>query len=170
MQLKIVGAVLVVAGCGGWGLLMANAYRKQEMLLRKLTNLLRMMQWELRYRLTSLPELCTMAARDSSGVLRDLFRDLARELDSRNESEAAGCMNAVLSRYDTLPPKVRRILRHLGRNLGRFDLEGQLEGMFCVIGECKQELQNLRKDRELRIRSYQTLTLCAGFALVIIFL
>lgn len=170
MQLKILGAVLVIAGCGGWGLLIANGYRKQEALLRKLTNLLRTMQWELRYRLTSLPELCQMAARDSSGILREVFRDLAKELESRSESEAGACMTAVLNRYDTLPPKVRRILRHLGRNLGRFDLEGQLEGMSCVIGECRQELQNLSKDKQLRIRNYQTLTLCAGFALVILFL
>lgn len=170
MQLKWIGAVLVVTGCGGWGLLLAAGYRKQETMLRKLSSVLRMMQWELRYRLTSLPDLCRMAGKDSSGVLRSVFMDLSRELDQHTAADAAGCMQTVLKRYDTLPPKVKRILRQLGRNLGRFDLEGQLEGMSCVLGDCKNELENLKKDRENRLRSYQTLALCAGFALVILFL
>lgn len=170
MQLKWIGAILVVAGCGSWGLMLAAAYQRQESGLHKLSELLRMMQWELRYRLTSVPDLCRMAAKQTSGLLRCFFLDLARDLDRNTEPDVNECMASVLKRYQNIPPKVIRVLRQLGRNLGRFDLEGQLEGMSYVIGECNKELQSLKKDREIRLRSYQTLALCAGCGLVILFI
>lgn len=170
MPMKWIGAIMVVSGCGSWGIMLAAAYRRQEAGLLKLAQLLNMMQWELRYRLTSVPDLCRMAAKDASGMLRCIFLDLARDLDRNLEPDVGECMRSVLSRYRNMPPKVKRILRQLGRHLGRFDLEGQLEGMAYVIGECGLELQSLKKDREIRLRSYQTLALCAGFGLVILFL
>lgn len=170
MPIKWIGAALVVSGCGGWGILLAAGYRRQEYLLSKLCHVLRMMQWELRYRLTALPDLCAMAARDSGGELRCVFQELGSEINGNRLPDAASCMSAVLSRHQSLPPKVRRVLRHMGRTLGRFDLDGQLEGMRCVLEECRMELQGLSTDRQLRLRSCQTLALCAGAALVILFI
>lgn len=170
MPLKWVGAILVVSGCGGWGIMLAAAYRRQEAGLRNLSQLLKMMQWELRYRLTSVPDLCRLAAKDATGLLRCVFLDLARDLDRNIEPDVSECMRSVLSRYRNLPPKVLRVMRQLGKQLGRFDLEGQLEGMSYVIAECDQEQQSMRQDRDARLRSYQTLAICAGFGLVILFL
>lgn len=170
MPLKWIGAILVVSGCGGWGIMLAAAYRRQEAGLRKLGEVLKMMQWELRYRLTSVPDLCRMAAKDAHGLLRYIFLDLARDLDRNIEPDVNECMRSVLSRYRNLPPKVKRVMRQLGRQLGRFDLEGQLEGMSYVIAECDREQQSLNKDRDIRLRSYQTLAICAGFGLVILFI
>ena len=56
----------------------------------------------------------------------------------------------------------------LGSSLGRFDLAGQLKGLSAVKGQCALELQELRTDREPRLRSYRVLGLCAGAALVIL--
>ena len=170
MMFKWIGAVLVLTGCGGWGMLLASGYHRQETMLRKLRELLRNMQRELRYRLTAIPDLLRQASADSSGMLRTVLREAAAELDARTQPDAAGCMRAVLRRYDSMPPKPARILRQLGKSLGRFDLEGQLEGLACLITECDQELQDLKKDRQIRLRSYQTLALCAGAALVILFI
>ncbi|MBO7252069.1 MAG: stage III sporulation protein AB [Oscillospiraceae bacterium] len=170
MTLKWIGAALVVGSCGGWGMVIAAAHCNQEAQLRRLSSILQTMQWELRYRLTELPQLCRIAARECRGVLHHFFLDLARELDWMKEAEASDCMNTVLSRYGNLPPKVKRILRSLGRTMGRYDLEGQLQGMDAIIAQCSRELSGLGKDREIRLRSYKTLGLCAGAALVILFL
>lgn len=170
MSAKWIGAVLVIAGCGAWGYSLAAAYRRQEKQLQQLIRAIQAMGWELQYRLTALPDLCRLAARECSGGLRGVFLDLARELNWNSQPDAGSCMLSVLKRYETLPPKIRRLLRHLGRVLGRYDLEGQLQGMETVLAECKNEVQGLGKDREIRLRSYQTLGLCAGAALTILFI
>jgi len=168
MELKWIGAVLVISGCGGFGFSIAAAHRRQEHLLRQLLRLLQLMEWELRYRLTALPELCQLAAKEAEGVLKKVFQDLHRELSWQSAPETAACMGLVLRRNPDLPPKMRRSLRHLGSVLGRYDLPGQLEGIQSVREEIQLSLQDGGKEREQRLRSYQTLGLCAGLALAIL--
>lgn len=168
MGVKWMGAVLVTVGCGGFGFSIAAAHRRQERMLRQLLRLMKYMEWELQFRLTALPELCQLAAKEADGVLKRIFSDLQRELSWQSAPEAGACMRLVLRRNPDLPPKLRRILKHLGSMLGRFELQGQLQGLRAVQEEIRNELQDAGKDREQRLRSYQTLGLCAGLALAII--
>lgn len=156
-------------GCGGMGISIAKNHTNQEKLLRQLIRALQVMECELKYRLTSLPELCRLGGREVSGGLKDVFFHLGRELDRQSSVDADGCMRAALRQSRDIPANVRKLLLQLGRMLGRFDLSGQLQGLDAVKAACQLELQNLSKDRDVRIRSYQTLGLCAGAALVILF-
>jgi len=170
MQLKWIGAALVIIGCGGWGCMLVSGYRKQELLLRRLCSLLRSMRWELRYRLTAVPDLCRMASKEVSGELRSVFQELARELDSHRLPDASACMQAVLRGHEALPPAAKRLLRQLGKTLGRFDLEGQLESMENVIRDCEAEQNAMKQELQIRLKSCRTLAFCTGFALVILFI
>ena len=78
-------------------------------------------------------------------------------------------MNAALSSAE-LSRTMKGLLLELGRSLGNFDLNGQLRGIEAVRRQALEALQNSVKDRDQRIRSYQTLGLCAGAALAILLL
>lgn len=95
---------------------------------------------------------------------------LAAELEWQTEPDAASCMDSVLKRTQTLSARSRRLLHQLGKTLGRFDLEGQLQGLQATCSACIAASNSLREDRTVRLRSYQTLGLCAGAALAILFL
>lgn len=168
MRLKLVGALLVIISCGGFGFAIGFAHRRQDRLLRQLAELIQKIQWELEYRMTPLPELCKMASEEAEGLLKNVFSDLRRELMWKTSSDVSACMASVLHRNPNLPPKPKRLLRHLGQILGRYDLQGQLRGLASVLEEARNMLSQPEKERNQRIRSYQTLGLCAGAALVII--
>lgn len=170
MYLKSIGAALIIAGCGGFGLKLAADHRKEERTLRQLIAALDYMECELQYRLTALPELCRQAARECGGALRDFFAALARELDDRLSPDAESCMRAALGKAQGLPPSARTCLRVLGSSLGRFDLPGQLKGLDAARAACRRSLAALSENRDVRLRSYQTLSLCAGAALAILLL
>lgn len=169
MNLKWIGAVLVIAGCGGFGCSIAASYRAEQRMLRQLQRGLEAMRWELQYRLTPLPELCRLAGKETGGALGTVFGKLARALDRQVEPDAAGCMRHAM-RDAGLSPVLRRLLLQLGRSLGRYDLAGQLQGIQAVEQACRTEEEKLEKDRALRLRSYRALSLCAGAALVILFI
>ena len=168
MNAKWIGAIFVLVSCGGFGFSIAHGYRQRERFLHQLLNVLETMASELEYRLTPLPELSRKAARDTCGVLRDVFANLARELDWQSEPDAGSCMRAAMDKCHDLPACLRRPLRLLGQTLGRFDLPGQLKGIKAVQESCRRELARLERNRDARLRSYQTLGLCAGAALVIL--
>lgn len=167
-MLKWIGAILIVTSCSSCGFLIAAGKRREERLLYQLIDILRFMESELQYRLTPLPELCRMAAGETNGVLRNVFLNLYRELTCQKQPDAGSCMYASIHRSGEIPSRIRRLLVMLGGSLGRYDLSGQLQGIQALRKRCNENLESIRKNRNERLRSYQTLGVCAGTALAII--
>lgn len=170
MNLKIVGAVLIIAGCSGFGFHLAAAHRREESALRQLIAALDFMECELQYRLTPLPELCRQAAANGTGPVCAVFSTLASELEAQVSPDVSLCMNGALLNNKPLPRLANDAMVLLGKSLGRFDLEGQLKGLEAVRQTCRRNLERLGENRDVRLRSYQTLGLCAGAALAILLL
>lgn len=170
MEVKWIGALLIMGGCGGFGYSMAAAHRREERLLRQLLNLLDCLESQLQYHLTPLPQLCRWAADRGTGLIRAVFQGLALELERQTAPDVAGCMSSALQRIPELPKSIRRICTQLGNTLGLFDLPGQLKGLEAVRHSCQAALTALEQGRDQRLRSYQTLALCAGAALTILFI
>ena len=168
MPMKFAGAMLVILGCGGFGFSMAAAYRHEEKQLRQLRDILQFFYCELQFRMTPLPELCRLAGKQNSGTVAGVFTKLANVLECRFQPDAASCMASIISGGD-VTPCVRELLNQFGQTLGCFDLKGQLLGIEEVRSQCAAALDQLALGREDRLRSYQTLGLCAGAALVILF-
>ena len=166
-MIKLTGAVLIVAGCLGFGYSLGAAHRTEEKMLRSLRSALQEMQWELKYRMTQLPELCEIASAAARGPVGELLEMLAGKLRRQEVEDIAGTVNALLNQR-LLPKRVRRNLRQLGTSLGRFDLEGQLQGLEAVRQQCCADLKELEECREQRLRCYQTLAVCTGTALAIL--
>lgn len=170
MGYKWLGAILVLLGCGSFGFSMAVSFRKEEKILKQLIYVLENMESELQYRLTPLPELCRQAGADSSGTLQMVFLNLYRELSCQMEPDVSSCMSSALRKSGELPKQVRKHLYYLGKSLGRFDLTGQIRGIKAIENACRDDLKQLNANKDVRLRSYQTLSLCAGAALVILFI
>ena len=127
------------------------------------------MECELQYRLTPLPALCRQVSAAFRTAPASVFEKLAQEMEAQVSVDVGCCMDVVLSNAKSIPPITEKILAQLGKSIGKFDLEGQLKGLEAVRQECKRNLAMLSENRENRLRSYQTLGLCAGAALAILF-
>lgn len=169
--MKFLGAFLIVACCGWFGFSLAAAHRQEERSLRQLISALDFMQCELQYRLTSLPDLCSQAADFTpAGCIRGFFQLLSQELEQQLSADPQPCVAAALDRAGKVPPLSRACLEELGKGMGRFDLEGQLLGLEATRTQCRERLAELCAGKDEQRRSYQTLGLCAGAALVILFI
>ena len=169
MYYKWIGAGLVTVSCGGFGILTAMTHRNEEATLARLADILTDMESQLRYHLTPLPELCQMASAHTTGKLKQFFLCLSEELTVQTSPEVSGCVHTALGQFPEIPKITREMLLQLGKSLGRFDLEGQIQGLEYVKTECLRNLASFRKDKEQRLRSYQTLGFCAGAALAVLF-
>ena len=169
MTVKMVGVILVIVSCGGVGFKIAANYRQEENALRQLIKILDFVECELQYRLTSLPTLCRQAWEVFPEMPGKVFMELSLEIDAQISPDIKRCMDAALNNVKSVPPITRKELELLGKSIGRFDLDGQLKGLDAVRQDCKRNLRLLTDNRENRLRSYQTLGLCAGAALAILF-
>ena len=168
MQIKLFGALCIVVGGGGFGFLMASYHKKTIHMLKELISILEIMECELKYRCTPLPQLCRYAVRNRYTLIGNLFSQLADELDSQISPDTERCMAAVLERNSNLDKHLQKILEELGMNIGRFNLDGQIRGLEYTKATCYHQLKDLEHNKDHRLRSYQTLGLCAGTALAIL--
>lgn len=168
--MKWIGAALIFLGCGWVGFSLAQAHRNEERSLQQLLGALDYMQCELQYRLTPLPDLCRQTARQATGNIQTLLLKLAQELEDQIQPDVCRCMSSALAQVPKLPSRAAEGAKILGKTLGRFDLEGQLTALEGARQFCRNQLEQLSNNREQRLRSYQTLGLCAGAAIAILFL
>lgn len=168
MGLKILGVILVLAGCGGFGFKLAYTHIKEERSLRTVIRILDYMECELQYHMTPLPDLCRQAAAECNCTVRDVLYRLSTALEDRISPNVEESMTLALSAARDLPRLTLSAMELLGKSLGRFDLDGQLKGLESVRQECRRNLNELMQNRDVRLRNYQTLGLCAGAALAIL--
>ena len=168
MFARILGAVLILAGCGGFGMLICFTYKKEEDMLRQLIRVLELMESELRFRLTPLPQLCRLAGKGCYGKIGQYFCQMGEELDKQIAPDVRSCAVAAGKTIEPIPEQVDKALEILVSTLGLFDVQGQLRGLEAARSHCRAALEELGQDRDMRLRSYQTLGLCAGAALVIL--
>ena len=170
MTLKWIGAILILVCCGGAGFSMATSHKRQERSLEALRSAIDMMVCELEFRMTPLPQLVRMASKEVDGQVADVFSALAHRLEASCDADAGVCMTQVLEDFPGLSWRLRENLEKLGRCLGRFALSGQVSGLKGISLLCQRDLNSLALDRDARLRGYRTLGICAGVALVILFL
>lgn len=168
MPYKWIGTLLIVISCCGTGISLAADHKREEALLNQMLSALAFMKSQLQYQLTPLPQLFRQTAKQCSGQLRSVFQTLAQEMEQQLLPEASDCMHATLKSHPDLPPSLRFLCRELGHSLGQLDLNGQLEGLELTHIHCLQKYDQLSRNRDQRLRSYQTLSLCAGAALAIL--
>ena len=149
-------------------MLVASRYRFKISVFQQLICASNYMICELQYRPTPLPRLCQMASEQSQGCVKKIFHELALELESQILPDARRCMVAVLNRYADLPIECQQILCELGSNMGKFNLQGQVSALESAKAIATEQLEALKKNKDIRLRSYQTLGLCAGAAIAIL--
>lgn len=170
MMLKIVGAILIILSCGGVGFQIASNYKRDETALDQLVNILEFMHCQLQYQLTPLPALCRQAAAEFKNAPGIILGELALEMEAQISVDLGICMEKIMLKRRAFPQKTREQIIQLGNTLGRFDLDGQLKGLELLKQNCIRILDEMRCNRDVRLRSYQTLGLCAGAALAILFI
>lgn len=170
MTIKILGAILITLGCGGFGFSLAAAWKREETELRQMIGALDYMQCELQYRMTPLPDLCRQAGTENRNRIGKVLIFLSNELESQISPDVSSRVGTALSEFPDLPKRVARAFQIMGMSLGRFDAEGQVRGLEAVRTYCRGELESMAVSREGRLRSYQTLGLCTGAALAILFM
>lgn len=168
MNLKGIGAILLISGCSGAGFSIAFASRREVKHLQDLVRAISYMENELQYSLRPLPELCRQAGKDSSGTVREILLNLARELDWQSAPDVYACMCEALAKSQRHSAKVHHYFLLLGGSLGRFDLNGQLRDLESIRLSCEEESRKLNENQDTRLRSYRTLGICTGAALAIL--
>lgn len=170
MLIKVVGSLLIVLACGGVGIMLTISHKNAEKAIKMLILNVEFIQRELQYRMTPLPDILCSVSKQSDCFISRFFHDLVEEMEKQISPSITHCAEAALGGLHDVPECIKRALTLLAHSLGQFDIDGQIGALDSVKTECQEILSSLKEDREVRLRNYQTIAICAGIVIVIIFL
>ena len=169
-MLRIIGAALVLTGAGALGLGKGLQFYRQLRQLRDFVGAVEILKCELNYTLMPLPKLYRAVGRRTQGVCSRFFNALATELEQGTPRNKAA--EYVLSETHglCLPQDALMSLLELCSTLGRYDMEGENRMLQLSGQRLKAALERAEREKRPLAKSYASLGVCTGVALVILML
>ena len=170
-MLRMAGAVLLTCGAAALGFSAAGALTRRVASLRALLGALELMDRELSFRLTPVPELLDRLASQAAAPAGPFFAACRDGLGALGEQSLAGIWRRALAdRPMDLSREDQDILGELGEILGRYDGPGQREALGEIRTRLGRQLEGAQEESRRMGRVYGALGLTAGSMLAILLL
>lgn len=168
-MIRLVGAALLIAGCGGLGLDAVSRLDGRVRDLRELAAGLELLRRELGWRLTPLPEALSAAEQGAQGHAAQFFRFCAQR---------AGCLSGIPFQQlwreglEQCPLRLdqedRVLLEQLGPVLGRYDGDSQCQAVDKALAGLARQQAQAEENRRRLGRVYGVLGVTGGLFLAIL--
>ncbi|MDN5346880.1 MAG: stage sporulation protein [Clostridia bacterium] len=171
-MLKLLGSGLVIFGCGMLGLSLAQGYRLRPLHLRNLQSALKMLETEIEYAATPLPEALAKIAGLADAPATTFFSQAAaalREEPGRPVLETWQQALKFLAAEGSLTAADLNILKSLGQTLGASDREDQLKNIELARLQLQEQEKQAEEEEKRQGRMWRTLGFLLGAALVLVF-
>lgn len=168
---KGLGICLILAAAGGAGWSYCRQIRQKLEQVRQLQQLLLLLQGEVQYHCSTLPEAFERCGRQGSGICGRWLAETGRRL---NAMEGVGFQELweqqlrELQKVTVLPDANIEELKRLGNQLSYPDKETQLGAMELYSRRLKEQEECLTRELPVKMKLGTTLGILAGMFLVIL--
>lgn len=171
MLLKLLGGSLVIISSSMIGFIVAGYYKQRPEILRNLQGALSMLETEINYAHTPLPEALKNVGKRCEKEVSELFIKTMRHL-TKNEGLTAGeswekALNEF-SKKTSLKENEIEILTSFGKYLGISDKDDQIKNIKLTIANLKQQEALAIEERQKNERLYKYLGVLVGLAIFLL--
>lgn len=171
-MLRLFAAGLIVLGSSIFGFGASSAVKRQMKTLRDLQTALFSMKNEMLYSMAELPDLLLLLSQKVRGAVGSWLLSSGRKLQNEPTASVTDVMMECLECNDamTYSNATRSILYTLCLSLGKLDADGQIRAIDKALEELTAQRKYMEENRDLRVKSYRILGICAGLALAVVLL
>ena len=167
-MLRLAGALLLVGGAAFLGFSAAAGLGRRVRSLRSLLGALELMEREIAFRLTPMPDLLDALSARTPPPLSAFFARCRDGLGALGEKDLGQLWREGLEEAPMgLADEELALLAELGEVLGRYDGEGQRAALERTRLALEETLRRAEEDKSRQGRMYGVLGLTAGAFLVI---
>ncbi len=170
-MLQIAGAILLVFGAASVGMRAAEQLTLHVRVLREMMAALMILERELTFRATPMPELLEQLGERTKGPISRLFVSCWRGMDNLGERSLGDLWRLALEADDLpLEDEERETVGELGNILGRYDAESQREAVAATRDRLSQFLSQAEEKRDKMGRVYRVMGVTGGAFIAILLL
>lgn len=170
-MLKLIGAVMIVVASGLAGMALASVYARRPKELRQLRSALQMLETEITYTATLLPDALSQVGSRCEQVVARLFNRTAAELKAMSGCTAREAWEAALEEYTdgtALTASDLSILRNLGNSLGISDQTDQVKHLHLAREQLKATAIRAEEEAARNVKLWNYLGFLGGLMVVLI--
>lgn len=167
---KLIGGVLVISATGLTGWQMARIYARRPVELRQFINALQILETQITYVATPLPDAFRGLAEQVEQPVAIFFKQLADELRSHRGYSAREAWNNALEHYcpkSALGRNDLGILRGLGSSIGLSDREDQGKHLRLAAEQLKMALMSAEDAAAKNVKMWNYMGLLGGLIIVL---
>lgn len=148
------------------GIAISKKYCNREKELKEMKNALNMFETKIRFTYESIPEIFPEIVEKIEGNIGKIFENARRKMEEMPAGEAWD--ESIENTENNLTQEDRKIIKGLGRMLGKTDIEGQISEIELVNHFLDTQIELAEQERRKNEKMYKTLGGVIGLALVII--
>ena len=170
-MIKLLGGVLTVLVATGVGFQIAARYADRPRQLRHFTTALQLLETEILYAATPLPDACRRIAARIPEPIAEIFRTMGERLTDGVGRTADQVWQEVLDEQKSalaLKAGDRDVLHHFGRTLGVSDREDQIKHIHLAIAQLGAEEHAARDEQARNEKMWRYLGCLLGLTVVIL--
>lgn len=165
MLLKLLGGALVIISCSMIGFLMAGAYQVRPEILRNLQAALSMLETEISYSHSPLPDALKNIAKRCDREISGLFLKTMKYISTRSGLTACEAWEKALEDFNMnsyLKPADLEILSAFGKYLGSTDTDDQIKNIKLTLANLKQQELIAIEERQKNEKLWKYLGVLSG--------
>lgn len=170
-MLKIIGSIMVISASSFIGYFISGDCSKRPVQLRDLQGMIRMLENEIRFLSSYIPEAFERIYKSVDSPVKDFFKATVENLknDSSLNASCAWEMAITENIHKTaLNEEDRDILLAFGKMLGNSDIEGQIKNTGFVLHQLSLQEKKAEENKKRNETLYKTLGLLGGIAAVLV--
>lgn len=168
--MRLWGAGLLVTSCGLMGLVVAASFNQRVKNLRQLVTFVQLLESEIHFVQTTLPEILIKLAPQFSGPVQQFLNSLNRGLGEGSGDPFSQIWlesTQILARSG-LPPPVLEELGGFGLVVGASDVREQEKHLHHLLQRLESAWEDAKGEREKQTKLWQYLGFCIGLLLVLL--
>lgn len=167
-MLKIIGVILVLLGASSFGIGKAMQYCRGVRQLREFCTGVELLKCELNYSLLPLPRICEIMRDRLKGPPAEFFQNFGRLVEQGETKDRAVIKAIEDTKGLTLPNDALMALMDLCVNIGSYDLDGENRILHLSAQRIAVALERADAEKKPLTKSYATIGICTGIAIVIL--
>lgn len=173
MALKALGCIFILGGCTLIGFILGENLKNRLLQLKEIEQALYVLQNEIVYTRTSLPEIFFHVGEKCIKPINHIFFQVSKLLsDNEVDSVYEGFEKSLQDNYDLISLKKEdlNVLMDMARTLGESDIEGQRNILNLSINNIKKQIKDADTTMQKNTKMYRYLGFSFGAILVIMIL
>jgi len=171
--IKFFGAIMVIISFGIIGIMLGKNMTKHGEELRQMQFGLQVLETEIMYSQTPLPQALKIVANQTQGVVAKFFDTVSKELNNGLGQTAGEAWSKALEKiqpYSTLTSGDINFLDQFGQGLGSSDREDQLKRLTGVKIQLAAREKDAEAERSRFQKVWQTLGWACGLIVTLLFI